>query len=145
MTVEGIPTANRAYRADIAKKASKMVERAFEEKGIVGDLRYHAEEHFIADIIVNMGDDEPVGALQYAFMKKYIWLDSVTVDKRWRGIGCGRVLLERIIEVAKNRQKDILLYALADVVALYQKFGFQIELKYPPRSVNPGHFMVYKS
>ncbi|KAJ3032147.1 transcription initiation factor IIB [Rhizophlyctis rosea] len=143
MTVEGIPTANATFRADIAKKSSKMVERAFEEKGIVRDLRFHAEQHFVLDIIVNMGDDEPVGALQYAFLKGYIWLDSVTVEKKWEGIGIEWVLLERIIDVAKNRQKNILLHTSPGGVQFFEHLGFRVEPKYTPRSGIPGNFMVY--
>ena len=95
--MEGVAAQCRSYQFNIVQKASDMVERAFKEKGVELNLHWHAEECYVSDILVDRGTDEPIGAIQYAFMKKFVWLDTLTVDKPHRGTGIARMLLQRYV------------------------------------------------
>ncbi|KAJ3034496.1 hypothetical protein HK097_004495 [Rhizophlyctis rosea] len=138
ITIEGVPPKFKSTQFAVWNQASAMVQAAFEEKGVQLNLRWHSEEYYVSEILVDMDTDLPIAAIQYAFMTKFVWLDTLTVDKGARGLGIARVLLQRCIEVAQDRGKDLLLLAIPDVVEMYKKFGFVIETRYP-RKEAPDH------
>lgn len=57
------------------------------------------------------------------------WIEDVVVDAKWRGQGIGRLLVEKLLEVAREKQvSDVLLFT-ADhrkaAMHLYEKIGFR--------------------
>jgi acetyltransferase len=83
--------------------------------------------------IVGLGGvDMPVGVARYALMPDgRIAEIAVTVADRWQGCGLGRVLLERLIDLARRngvrRLVGDVLATNTRMVALAGRFGFRVE------------------
>ena len=73
---------------------------------------------------MNSDDGAVMGCAMYILMRKYVWIEEVAVESIWRGGGVGRVLVERMKQIAKARVKSVLLYALEEAVGFYLKLGF---------------------
>lgn len=41
-------------------------------------------------------------------------------------MGTGRLVMQRLVSIAVQRKRDILMYALLDAVPFYESFGFCI-------------------
>jgi len=131
-------------------QANDMIKNEFLHKDMDVSLDWSMDEGMTVDLFVKEIPSlfhhihETVGVCEYIFMKKYLWLEVITVKQEFRNNGIGRLLLERIVDIAKNRNKDILLYALEDVVPFYLHLGFEFSPKFPHKPYHDGYFMVMK-
>jgi len=131
-------------------QANDIIKNEFLHKDMEVSLDYSMDEGMTVDLFVKEIPSlfhhvhETVGICEYIFMKKYLWLEVVTVKEEFRNIGIGRLLLERIADIARNRNKDILLYALNDVVPFYLHLGFEFSPKFPHKPYHDGYFMIKK-
>ncbi len=57
------------------------------------------------------------------------WIEDVVVDENWRGQGIGRLLIEKLLEVAREKGlSEVLLFSAGHrqaAIALYTSLGFQ--------------------
>ncbi len=59
----------------------------------------------------------------------YPWLANVYIDKQYRKLGYGKILLESVIKNAKNIKDFKEIYLFTKHISLFEKFGFEfIEL-----------------
>jgi diamine N-acetyltransferase len=74
--------------------------------------------------------EETKGHLSFHKKRKYIVLDNIVIDENHRKNGYGEMLLNYIIEYAKNgNYNDIILYVYKfneSAIKLYEKKGFKI-------------------
>lgn len=54
-----------------------------------------------------------------------LYIDSIAVDKKYRGNNVGKKVLENVIESTKNRYTDTFLVAYNESVPFYEKDGFK--------------------
>jgi len=131
-------------------QANEIIKSEFLHKDMEVSLDWSMDEGMTVDLFVKEIPSlfhhicETVGICEYIFMKKYLWLEVITVKEEFRNHGIGKLLLERIIDIARNRNKDILLYALNDVVPFYLHFGFEFSPKFPHKPYHDGYFMIKK-
>ena len=68
-----------------------------------------------------------VAVVEFVYMKRYLWIESIVVSADHRGLGLGKQLMHGLILNAKKREKKILLYSLDSVVEYYQSlYGFHL-------------------
>ena len=79
------------------------------------------------------GKQVACGSLAYEHGQNLI--RAVAVDKEYRGLGLGRVIVEHILEEARTRGLEELMLT-AKVAGFYKKFGFEIV----PREEAPEGF-----
>jgi GNAT superfamily N-acetyltransferase len=131
-------------------QANDMIKNEFLHKEMEVSLDWSMEEGMTVDLFVKEIPSlfhhiyETVGICEYIFMKKYLWLEVITVKEEFRNNGIGRLLMDRISDIARNRNKDILLYALNDVVPFYLHLGFEFSPKFPHKPYHDGYFMIKK-
>jgi len=74
--------------------------------------------------------EETRGHLPFHKKRKYIVLDNIVIDENHRKKGYGEILLNYLIEYAKNKKyNDIILYVYKfneNAIKLYEKKGFKI-------------------
>jgi len=143
--MENIPELKNLFN-----QANDIIKREFLNKDMEVSLDWSMDEGMTVDLFVKEIPSlfhqlhETVGICEYIFMKKYLWLEVITVKQEFRNIGIGRLLIDRITDIAKNRNKDILLYALEDVVPFYLHLGFEFSPKFPHKPYHDGYFMIKK-
>ena len=49
-----------------------------------------------------------------------------------------------MLQIASQCNKNVLLYALEEVIPFYKSFGFQFSTRYPPKPWHIGRFMVFE-
>lgn len=132
------------------EQANAMVKQEFATKDMLVHLDWSMDEGMTIDLLIKETPtlfsctNEVVGLCEYVFMKKYLWLEVIAIQPNFRNLGIGRLLMERLIHIAANRHKDILLYALEDVVPFYQHLGFEFCQKFPHKPYHDGWFMTKK-
>ncbi|KAJ8323391.1 hypothetical protein O5D80_008136 [Batrachochytrium dendrobatidis] len=143
LTIHGEPSPKEPIVQAIFEEASKMMSEIFAEQNILVDLKEGcAEEDFSAEIMADVNSYEALASAEYIFMRKYMWIESVAVKKEYRGLGFGKIMMERMFHIAQARNKNILLYALDDVVSFYQSLGFVMSPQYPKKDWHIGRFMI---
>ncbi|ORX57256.1 hypothetical protein BCR36DRAFT_580674 [Piromyces finnis] len=85
---------------------------------------------------------EVVAVMEYVFMKRYMWLEVIAVKQEYKGLGIGKLLMNRMSSIANAKDKDILLYSLDDVISFYKQFDFEFSPKFPHKSYHDGWFMT---
>jgi len=129
-------------------QANEIIKKEFLNKDMEVSLDWSMDEGMTVDLFVKEIPSlfhqlhETVGVCEYIFMKKYLWLEVIAVKEEFRNNGIGRLLLERIANIAMNRKKDILLYALNDVVPFYLHLGFEFSPKFPHKPYHDGYFLI---
>jgi GNAT superfamily N-acetyltransferase len=106
----------------IFTQATRMVHDSFREKMIEMELFKDLGTDFTVDALIL--NDQVIACVEYVFMKKYVWIECLAVTKQMQRTKFGTLLINRIIDVAKYRRKDVLVYSLADVVGFYVQKGF---------------------
>jgi len=131
-------------------QANEMIKKEFLTKDMEVSLDWSMDEGMTVDLFVKEIPSifhqihETIGICEYIFMKKYLWLEVIAVKPEFRSNGIGRLLLERIANIAMNRNKDILLYALNDAVPFYLHLGFEFTPEFPHKPYHDGYFMIKK-
>jgi len=131
-------------------QANDIIKKEFLTKDMDVSLDWSMDEGMTVDLFVKEIPSlfhqmyETVGICEYIFMKKYLWLEVIALKPEFRSNAIGRLLLERIADIAMNRNKDILLYALNDAVPFYLHLGFQFSPKFPHKPYHDGYFMIKK-
>lgn len=109
--------------SELAKKTFGVNFEKWYSKGLWGEryIPYSLADgdKVIANVSVNLMDFEMDGV-----MKRYIQLGTVMTDKAYRGQGCLRYLMERVLEEYKEKAEGIYLFANDSVLEFYPKFGF---------------------
>ncbi|KAJ3099407.1 hypothetical protein HDU96_010718 [Phlyctochytrium bullatum] len=123
-------------------QANRMMTETFYEKGILADLDRVVTNEFCVDIVRD-ASGRVIGAADYVFTKRYLYLDSLAVDKSARGGGISVLLLNRLKHVAHARGKEMLLFGLNDVTALYGAQGFKFNKELPREKYHMGRFMSW--
>jgi hypothetical protein len=85
---------------------------------------------------------EVVAVMEYVFMKRYMWLEVIAVKQEYKGLGIGKLLMNRMTSIANAKDKDILLYSLNDVISFYKQFDFEFSPKFPHKPYHDGWFMT---
>lgn len=79
---------------------------------------------------------EICGALQFHLKNNNVWLGHIVVDNDYRGKGIAKSLVEKYIELNKNKLNDYTIYQLwvidknTSAIKLYENFGFLNTNKY---------------
>lgn len=99
-----------------------------------GDITLVYQEHFNQDYffpIKLVVEHKIVGIAELIVNKNIGWLGNIVVDKTFRNQGLGKILTERLIEMAKQKQCDSI-YLLATPLGefVYQKLDFIENGKY---------------
>ncbi|KAF9999396.1 hypothetical protein BGZ79_007006 [Entomortierella chlamydospora] len=129
------------------EQASDLVQRSFYQYNMDLSLDSSLDDNFTIDIFVSSVPSEDLsqitvrGVTQFIFMKSYIYVDKICVAHEYQKMGIGAFLMERVYNVARKRNKDILLYALGPVVDVYKKWGFEYCKEWPPIPKDIGVIM----
>ncbi|KAJ3215195.1 hypothetical protein HK099_006480 [Clydaea vesicula] len=127
-------------------QANEMVKENFLELDVDADLSFIIDDGFSCEIIFEKEeiDENVLGVSMFVYMKKYIWVEDVVVDKKFRGIGVGKVLIKRLKEMAVYREKSILLYSLSNSIPFYEKEGFKrIDIFQNDNKCHDGAYLVW--
>ncbi len=54
-----------------------------------------------------------------------LYVDSLAVDKKFRGLGLGKTMLEKTIDINKNTFTDVFLKGEVKATGFYEKMGFE--------------------
>ncbi|KAJ3202592.1 hypothetical protein HDU67_000422 [Dinochytrium kinnereticum] len=134
---------NNPGRDDLIE-ADNLVKEQFAEKNVVADLSGVVEDEFSLEYAKDARTGKILGAAEFVQMKRYLWLHHLAVDREARGCGVGATLLDRLKYIAACRGKQLLCFALYDVVDWYAQQGFtSAEKDFPRKSWHIGRFMVY--
>ncbi|KAJ3223273.1 hypothetical protein HDU78_011358 [Chytriomyces hyalinus] len=133
MATEKITT-NQSHPFDHAlfSAASNLVTQQFAQKNVSADLDSVLDDSFSVDIATTGftsdtgGLNTVLGAIEYVFMRGYLWIEAVAVHDHARRCGVGRELVSRVKEYARVRGKKVLCFGLLDVCGFYEKEGFQV-------------------
>ncbi len=116
----------KAIRESFSALAQKTFCIDFEKwyaKGLWGDkyIPYALMDgdKVIANISVNLMTFEMDGEI-----KRYIQLGTVMTEEAYRGQGCSRYLMEKILDEYMGKEDGIYLFANDSVLEFYPKFGF---------------------
>lgn len=127
----------------IFDQANKMARDSFSDKNLEMSLAQDVcSGDFTVDVLVDPSCGEVVACVEYIYMRRYVWIECLAVKKTYQHTGLGKILMDRIKYVAKDRRKDILLYSLLDVIEFYSAFGFYLLSSYKPDPEHIGRFMV---
>jgi hypothetical protein len=85
---------NTASMLALIHRAETLVRDSFEEHQISINLVHTLEDNFITSIIFDKSLSVKA-VVEYVWMKKYLWIESFTVEKSFRHKGIGRLLLQR--------------------------------------------------
>jgi len=85
---------------------------------------------------------EVVAVMEYVFMKRYMWLEVIAVKQEYKGLGIGKLLMNRMSSIANAKDKDILLYSLDDVISFYKQFDFEFSPKFPHKYYHDGWLVM---
>jgi GNAT superfamily N-acetyltransferase len=91
--------------------------------------------------------EEVVAVLERTYMRSWLWVHHLCVSSKYQASGLGTWLMERCKGLVRGRKKGgILLFALKEVVAWYEKQGFGDFELIPPRATDWGgdKVMVWK-
>ncbi|KAJ3226030.1 hypothetical protein HDU81_007536 [Chytriomyces hyalinus] len=113
--------------------ASNLVTQQFAQKNVSADLDSVLDDSFSVDIATTGFTSQDtsevntvLGAIEYVFMRGYLWIEAVAVHDHARRCGVGRELVSRVKEYARARGKRVLCFGLLDVCGFYEKEGFQV-------------------
>ncbi|KAF9971526.1 hypothetical protein BGZ73_005532 [Actinomortierella ambigua] len=128
--------------------ASNLVNFCFQQYHMDLSLDASLDDGFTVDMFLsnelgeNGVDVNVVHAVtQFIFMRSYIYVDKICVSHHMLRLGIGSFMMERIVELAEKRGKDILLYALGPVVPVYRRWGFRECKEWPVQEEDFGIIM----
>lgn len=98
-----------------------------EEQGVPYDLEI--DEHEGAALHVLWEEDgEPVATGRVRFLDDWAKLERIAVRKAWRGRGLGERIVERLVELARERgDHRFKLHAQAHLRPYYERLGFAVQ------------------
>jgi hypothetical protein len=79
--------------ADLVMKGEKLLLDNFAKQQLKMDLIHTWEDEFASSFITF--NERVIGVTEYAMMKRYLWVESITVDETFRKRGIGRFLIEK--------------------------------------------------
>ncbi|KAJ3074387.1 hypothetical protein HDU98_011362 [Podochytrium sp. JEL0797] len=132
------------FDRDLFDSAQKLVCEQFAKKNVNADLEGVLDDDFTVDVVTDPLSHQVLGAVEYVFMKKYLWIDAIAVREDLRGLRIGRVMMERLQHVASIRSKQLLCFGLHDVCGWYLKQGFEVAKEFPELPWHIGKFLVWK-
>ncbi|KAJ3007312.1 UNVERIFIED_CONTAM: hypothetical protein HDU68_003581 [Siphonaria sp. JEL0065] len=111
--------------------AQKLVFEQFAKKNVNADLEGVLDDDFTLDVVIDPISGQVVGAVEYVFMKRYLWIDAIAVREDVRGLGVGCIMMERLRNIASIRSKEMLCFGLHDVCGWYHRQGFSYSSEFP--------------
>lgn len=129
------------------EQASALVHASFLQYNMDLSLDSSLDDEFTLDLFVSSAPSKDMsqirvrGVTQFIFMKAYIYVDKICVAYEHQKTGIGAFLMKRLYNIAKKRNKDVLLYALGPVVNIYKKWGFEYCKEWPPIEGDIGAIM----
>lgn len=131
---------NKTY-ADLGSKIRKKV--FVKEQNVEPDIEFDNNENLSFHYLIYY-KNKAVGTARWRQTCEGIKLERFAILKEYRGLGLSAELIKRILDDTKDKGVQIYLNAQEQVVALYEKYGFQ---KVGERftEANIPHFkMIYK-
>ena len=61
------------------------------------DAKAVEEDGFTLDVLLDETKGTVLGTVQYCFMRKYVWVDALAVQKDARRLGVGSALMNRYV------------------------------------------------
>ncbi|RUS14505.1 hypothetical protein BC937DRAFT_93710, partial [Endogone sp. FLAS-F59071] len=104
--------------------ANILVYHTFQAHGMNLTLDTALEDYFSIDIFCDQGA-QVKGVAEYIFMRRYLYIDKLAVHHEYQRRGIGTIMMLRLLELARWRSKDVLLFALLPVVDFYRRWGFE--------------------
>lgn len=104
--------------------ANILVYQTFQAHGMNLTLDTALEDYFSIDIFCDQGA-QVKGVAEYIFMRRYLYIDKLAVHHEYQRRGIGTIMMLRLLELARWRSKDVLLFALLPVVDFYRRWGFE--------------------
>ncbi|KAI9333181.1 hypothetical protein DFJ73DRAFT_896207 [Zopfochytrium polystomum] len=143
VSVRGEAEATESQWTPLYDAADALVTKQFAKKKVTADLAGVVDDGFTADIVRDAVTGVVLGTAQYVYMRRYLWLDALAVKEEAQGLGIGSLLLQRLIENAAARGKQVLCFALKDVVTWYERHGFRhCPEELPEKPWHIGKFLV---
>ncbi|KAI9337977.1 hypothetical protein BDR26DRAFT_863377 [Obelidium mucronatum] len=139
-----IKDSENLFDRSLFNAAQKLVHEQFAKKSVKADLEGVLDDDFTLDVVIDPITGHVVGAVEYVFMKRYLWIDAIAVREDVRGLGVGCVMMERLRNIATIRSKEILCFGLHDVCGWYQRQGFTVSSEFPQLPWHIGKFLVWK-
>ena len=96
VTIVGPPDPLEPVVVFVLAQAAEMVHQTFSDIHISMDLVEGCyERDFSVAVLVDNQSMDVMAAVQYVFMRKYIWIECLAVKKQYQGACLGKVLMER--------------------------------------------------
>ncbi|RUS16394.1 hypothetical protein BC938DRAFT_476595, partial [Jimgerdemannia flammicorona] len=111
-------------------RANVVVNETFLAHGMYLTLDTALEDYFSIDIFCDEAANVK-GVAEYIFMRRYLYIDKLAIQKDYQRRGIGTLMMMRLLELARWRHKDMLLFALLPVVNFYCRWGFEPCTEWP--------------
>ncbi|KAJ3293034.1 40S ribosomal protein S6 [Rhizoclosmatium sp. JEL0117] len=112
--IQSLRFSDKPFDRKLFDAAQQLVFAQFAEKNVNADLDGVLDDDFTVDVITDPVTGIVLGAVEYVFMKRYLWIDAIAVHHNVRGLGVGSIMLERLRNIASIRKKKLLCFALHD-------------------------------
>ncbi|KAI8616056.1 hypothetical protein BC830DRAFT_237898 [Chytriomyces sp. MP71] len=132
-----------AFDRALFESAQVLVREQFAKKNVNADLDSVLDDDFSLDVVIDAATGQVIGAVEYVFMKRFLWIDAIAVREDARGFGVGDVMLQRLKDFAVVRGKQLLCFALHDVVGFYERHGFARTHQFPEFPWHIGKFLAW--
>ncbi|KAJ3083338.1 hypothetical protein HDU99_010805 [Rhizoclosmatium hyalinum] len=141
--IQSLRFSDKPFDRKLFDAAQQLVFAQFAEKNVNADLDGVLDDDFTVDVITDPVTGIVLGAVEYVFMKRYLWIDAIAVHHNVRGLGVGSIMLERLRNIASIRKKKLLCFALHDVCPWYKKQGFVLATEFPELPWHIGKFLLW--
>ncbi len=127
-------------------EANKIMEDTFAIQSIEADLGIVFDMGFSVEIAMEKLSEVVCGAVLYIYMEKYLWIEEIVVKPEYQRHGVGKTLMQRMMEIAHLRKKDVLLYGIEQAYPFYQALGFREMNRYSTKFKNfKGKYLTWES
>ncbi|KAJ3091734.1 hypothetical protein HK102_013624 [Quaeritorhiza haematococci] len=101
--------------------------------------KLYVSHGFAVDVVINVLSGEVVATGQYVLMREYLWIEALAVKREFQKMGFGKMLMNRISDVAAACKKDILLYVPNESSRSYfDRLGFSASTRFKTRKRDHG-------
>ncbi|KAJ1537069.1 hypothetical protein HK405_014886, partial [Cladochytrium tenue] len=96
VTIPNEAAATGSAFSSIFDAAESLVRSQFAKKNVSADLDGVLDDGFSVDVAVDAVTGAVLGAVEYVFMRRFLWVDAIAVKEEFQGAGVGSLLIQRL-------------------------------------------------